>query len=254
MLYKLGKLPARPDAVKLKLSAVLKADQLPTPPASFGHEQNGTDWGMLGNDQYGDCVFAGGAHETMLWAQEGKLSPVSFTTEDTLEDYSAVTGFNPSDPNSDQGTDMQQAAAYRKNTGLIDASGVRHKIDAYAALDVGNLSQLDLAVWLFGAVGVGVNLPSSAESQFGYGQVWDVVQGDTLVGGHYIPCVGKNSAGNYVFITWGKLQAATPSWVTTYMDEAVAYLSLDILNVSSKLSPEGFDLSALTQYLGDPNV
>jgi hypothetical protein len=249
MLYRLGKKAARPDAVKLKLSAVLKADKLPTPPTSFGHESNGADWGMLGNDTVGDCVFAGSAHETMLWATEGRLNPVPFTTANVLSDYSAVTGYNPNDPNSDQGSDVQQVAAYRKNTGIIDATGVRHKIDAYAAVE--GLSQLDLAVWLFGAVGVGVNLPSSAEDQFTNGQVWDVVPNDTIQGGHYIPAVGKNSAGNYVFITWGKLQAATPQWVSTYMDEAVAYLSLDILNASSKMSPEGFDLSALTQYLGE---
>jgi hypothetical protein len=27
-------------------------------------------WGMLGNDHYGDCVWAGAAHETMLWNKE----------------------------------------------------------------------------------------------------------------------------------------------------------------------------------------
>ena len=58
---KLGKVPARPDAVKLKFSSYINTNQLPTPPASFGHENLIQSWGMLGNDQYGDCVWAGAA-------------------------------------------------------------------------------------------------------------------------------------------------------------------------------------------------
>jgi hypothetical protein len=93
----------------------------------------------------------------------------------------------------------------------------------------------------FGAVGVGVECPSSMEEQFNEGGPWSVISNDSIVGGHYIPCVGKNSVGNYLFITWGRVQAATPEWVSKYMDEAICYLDLEIINNSTKLSPESFN-------------
>jgi hypothetical protein len=247
-MYKYGKAPARPDAVELKFSAVFN-DPLPVPPKSFGHVSGSTNWTMLANDIWGDCVEAGGAHEHMVWTAEGSQKMAQFTSAGVLSDYSAITGFDPNNPDSDQGTDMQQAAAYRQTVGYVDAFGNRHKIDAYAALEAGNLDQLAVAAWIFGAVGVGVRVPSTMQHQFMGGQPWAVVPNDKIVGGHYIPCVGRNSAGNFVFITWGRLQAATPAWVATYMDEGLAYLSLEVINNTTKLSPEGFNLDILSKYL-----
>jgi hypothetical protein len=110
---KLGKKPARPGAVKFKLANYLVKTQLPTPPKVFGHEDLiGPNWGMLGNDHYGDCVWAGAAHETMLWNKEGGRT-VLFNNTDVLKDYSAVTGFNPNDPNTIKG----QTCRWRRHTG-----------------------------------------------------------------------------------------------------------------------------------------
>ncbi len=244
MPYPTGKKPARPGSITLKLGAVLNSTALPTPPLEIGVPavQN---WFMLGNNEYADCVFAGAAHETKLWASSlGKYVP--FTTTDVLGDYSAVTGFRINDPSTDQGTDVQTAAAYRQKTGIRDAEGNRHKIDAYAAMTPGDLDELAQAVYLFGAVGVGFQLPASAQAQFTAGHVWDDLSGAGH-DGHYVPCVGRNSAGNFLFVTWGRLQAATPAWVAAFMDEAVAYLSVEQLK--DNVSPAGYNLDALTQYL-----
>jgi len=248
--YKLGKTPAR-NTVALKFAMVFNADVLPTPPKAFGHENLMADgnWHGLGNDSVGCCVFAGAAHEHMLWTMVGGQPRSRFTVKDVLSDYSAVTGYDPAKPDSDQGTDMQVAAAYRQKTGILDATGTRHKIDAYAALRVGDLDELALATWLFGACGCGFQIPSSAEAQFEAGEPWDIVAGDTTVGGHYVPCVGRNENGNFLFITWGKVQEATRRWVGMYMDEGISYLSLEALNSNTKLTPEGFSSDDLSRYL-----
>jgi hypothetical protein len=208
----------------------------------------GGNFYLLGNDSVGDCVFAGAAHETMLWTLESGNPRAHFTTKDVLSDYSALTGYNGTEE-SDQGTDMQTAAAYRKSIGIVDASGIRHRVFGFASLKAGDLNQLAQAVYLFGAAGVGVQIPSSAESQFDNGEPWSVVAGDQIEGGHYVPCVGRDANGNYLFITWGKVQAATPEWVKTYMDEGLAYLSLEMLTAKS-VSPENYDAAALQAYLG----
>lgn len=244
MDLKLGKKPARPGAVQLRFGAYFNAAALPTPPMVIGQPQLIRSWGMLANDKYGCCVWSGGEHETMLLEAEAGSPVAPFTPRTCLTDYAACTGFDPNDPNTDQGTDVQTAAAYRQKTGLLDGMGNRHKIDIYAGIGAGNLTQLALAVELFGVAGVGVQLPSDAEDQFNYGEVWDVGTHVTIVGGHYIPCVGRNSHGNFLFVSWGKLQAATPRWVVTYMDEGIAFISRERLN-SKGLTPQGYNAAAL---------
>lgn len=240
MDYKLGKTPARPDAVTFRLTRYLTT--LPQPPATFGHESLlGTNIGMLGNDQYGDCVWAGAAHETMLWGDEANRT-IAFTDASVLSDYSAVTGFNPADPASDKGTDMAVAASYRRKTGVLDGAGARHKVAAYLAITKGDLSQTLTAAWLFSAVGIGIEFPQSAMAQFNAGQPWDVVPGSKIEGGHYVPVVGYDGT-NLVVITWGKLQLMTPAFFTTYNDESIAYLSLEMLTGGQSL--EGFNAAQL---------
>lgn len=244
MSLKLGKKPARPGSVQLRFGAYFNAAALPKTPLVIGQPQRIRQWGMLANDRFGCCVWSGAAHETMILEAEADTLVATFTSNNVLSDYSACTGFMQSDANTDQGTDVQEAAAYRQKTGIVDLSGNRHKIDVYASIGAGNLPQLALAVGILGTVGVGVQLPSNAERQFNYGEVWDIESGSTNVGGHYVSCVGRNSKGNFLFVSWGKLQAATPRWLTAYMDEGIAYISRERLNAQG-LSPQGFDLAKL---------
>ena len=85
LALKLGKKPARPGAVKFKFANFLVKPKLPTPPKVFGHEGLiGANWAVLGNDHYGDCVWAGAAHETMLWNKEAART-VSFSNDSITE-------------------------------------------------------------------------------------------------------------------------------------------------------------------------
>jgi hypothetical protein len=239
---KLGKKPARQDAVTFKLANYIDTTVLPTPPDSFGHEQviAAKAWGMLGNDDYGDCVWAGAAHETMLWNTE-RDKTISFDETHVLSDYSKVTGFDPKDPHTDQGTDMQAAASYRRKTGVVDGAGKRHKVAAYLAITPGDVQQHLIALYVFGVVGIGINFPGSAMDQFNAGQPWHVVAGAKIEGGHYIPLVAKRD--NLDVITWGQIQEMTPAFLEKYNDESIAYISREML--TSGRSPEGFDLTQL---------
>ena len=201
---------------------------------------------MFGNTTYGDCVWAGAAHETMLWVREGG-SKVLFTDSTVLSDYSAATGFIPSDPATDQGTNMADAAAYRQKTGIVDASGLRHKVGPYVALEAGNLPQVTLASYLFSVAAIGIRMPQSAVRQFESAMPWTVVKDSPIVGGHYVPLVGRNSRGHYIVVTWGRLQAVSAMWIQEYMDEGLAYLSMERLR--NNVSPLGFDEGTLEQDL-----
>lgn len=238
---KLGKLPARPDAVKFSLTQYFDAKKATAMPAAFGHEALEKNWQMLGNDQYGDCVWAGAAHETMLWNLEAGKT-VGINTSNVLSDYAKVTGFNPNDPNTDQGTDMQAAASYRLKTGVVDMTNQRHKIGAYLAIALKNEALLKQSIFYFSGVGIGIQFPSSAMDQFNAGKPWSVVAGAKIEGGHYVPAVGYDAYYVYV-ITWGKVQKMSWSFFKKYADEAIVYLSPEMLKNGKSL--EGFDLNQL---------
>ncbi|MGE5422043.1 MAG: hypothetical protein ACM3QW_02170 [Ignavibacteriales bacterium] len=242
MSFKLGKKPFVKDHRDLVYQKYVDKTVLPPLPESFGHQDLIKHWGMLGNDTVGNCVIAGGDHETMLWTKEGSTEAV-FTPATAISDYSAVTGYDPNDPDSDQGTEPRKAYLYRQKTGLIDVDDKRHKIGAFLALDPTDLNEVLEATYLFSASGIGLQVPTSAIDQFDAGQPWTVVPHSPIKGGHYVPVVGYD--GTYLYcITWGKEQKMTEDFFTTYCDEAWSILSLEFLNSEGE-SPEGFNLAQL---------
>jgi len=223
-------------------------------PSVFGHGNSFTNWGMLGNDKWGDCVFAGSAHEVELLtnlAAGGKVNQVvtPFDEKAVLSDYAAVTGFDYSEE-TDQGTNVHDALDYHKSTGIIDSNGKRHKIVAYVSLEPGNIEHLIHALYIFEAVGIGFQVPRSAEEQFSRGQVWQVVPGESeIVGGHYVPLVGVPAVGNLACVTWAKRQVMTDGFFKKYCDEAYAYITQDELNRKTQTNWGGFDWQNLQEDL-----
>jgi hypothetical protein len=242
MPLKLGKLAATHDPQDL-LFAHYRTTELTEAPTGYGHTALVKDpWGMLGNDEYGDCAEAGPCHETMLWnAAAGKQ--VQFTAQNALAAYSAITGFNPDDPSSDQGSNVRDVLKYRVKTGFTDSTGLVHKIGAYVALEPGNWEELLEALFCFEAVGIGIQFPSSAMTQFNKGKPWSVVSGAQIEGGHYVPVVGKPSSSDGECVTWGAIQRFTKSFYVKYCDEAWGVVSPEALAGGKTL--EGLDLTQL---------
>src|SRR5512133_2804698 len=59
-------------------------------------------WGVLGNDAYGDCVFAAMAHTIQCHGANVGGVPRQFTDDEVLGWYSVVTGFDRRYPETDQ--------------------------------------------------------------------------------------------------------------------------------------------------------
>lgn len=249
---KLGKLPATDDARDLLFARYVEEPRLPPAPEHFGHERlfPPKAWGMLGNDDWGDCAWAGPAHETMLLTKEGG-KPATFTTTAVLSDYSAGTGFDPGagppgqNP-TDRGSNVREVLDYRRKTGILDAQGKRHKIGAYVRLEPRNLVHVYQAMYLFQVVGIGFKFPSTAMDQFHRGEPWDVVPGATTNhDGHYVCCVAKRD--DIEVVTWGALQGMTVAFFEEYCDEAWTYISTE--DLAQDKSPEGFRLEDLKRDL-----
>ncbi len=244
----LGKKPASYDHRDLLMARYVDMSKLPHIPDRFGHEDLVQNWQMLGNDRAGSCVWSGAAHETILWTREGDPATAVFDDASVLSDYSATTGYKESDPNTDQGTDLHSAMKYRRNVGVLDANGKRHKIAAYVWLEPGNIQHLLAATYLFGAVGIGIQFPNSAMDQYNSGSPWSVVGGSSIVGGHYIPVIANRS--NLIVVTWGKTQEMTQGFYQRFCDEAVAMLSFESLISTGPLNTiDGINISELVKDL-----
>ena len=240
---KLGLKAPVPGALKLRLASYINWAQMPPVPDQFGHQDMVTNWGTppdLGNLNYGDCAWAGAAHQTIVFCAEGS-KPCDFTTPSVLGNYAACTGFNQNDPKTDQGTAISDLTTYWQNTGLVDANGVHHTVVAALDLNPGDLREIWLATYLF-TVGLGYSLPQSAQDQFTAGKVWTPVPHSPILGGHYVPLLGRYGGLGYGF-TWGKPQLIAAEFIQQYNDQGVACLSEEMLTNTKSL--DGFDDATL---------
>jgi hypothetical protein len=90
---KLGKGPAVRPHVLSDLT-VYVTTKIPDPPAAVDYYSaiGRTDWGMLGNDQYGDCTIAGAAHAIMAWNAEVKKADPVPSSDQVVAQYDQITG------------------------------------------------------------------------------------------------------------------------------------------------------------------
>lgn len=251
--FRYGKQPATADERDLRFARYRTAEPLPAPPADWGYDNVVAHggWGMLGNDAWGDCVWAGAAHEHLLTSTVAG-SPVAFDSDGVLSDYSAATGFDPNagSPGSnptDRGTNVRAALGYRRSTGIVDASGNRHRIAAYLALDLpriqrGDFGEVAEAAYLFGAVGIGFQVPQAAETEFSEHKMWSYHADSPNVGGHYVPIVAHRK--HLECVTWGRVQTMGDHFASHYVDEAWAIVNPDFLDAAGE-SPQGFNLDQL---------
>jgi hypothetical protein len=248
---KLGRRPARYSSCTIRraIRFARHIDNLGPAPvvsddyvAAVDKVTNG-DWGMDGNDQYGDCTCADESHLVMLrTANLGQI--VVPTAVQTLALYAAITGFKPDDPATDNGADIEQVCNFLETTGYLGVTNAGH-----APVDPSHIDHVKWGVQLFGGVKLGLNLPQSAEDQFNAGQPWDVVAGSSPIGGHDVPLV-KYDAQYLYCVTWGKLQPLTPAFFAAYCDEARVTVSPEWVG-QMNLAPSKLNLAQLLADLAD---
>jgi hypothetical protein len=248
---KLGKQTARHDPRTLLLASYV-TPALPAPPASLDLTTKvGASWGMMDNDQIGDCTIAAAGHLLMEWTANAGKKLFTPTNRQIISAYSAVTGYNPETGANDNGAVEIDVLNYWRQSGI---SG--HKIGAYAALEPSNHSSVMDAVYIFEGCYIGLQLPISAQGQVQNHQPWSVPPGGLTGngkpgswGGHAVPVVAYDARGLTV-VTWGALQVMTWPFWDAYCDEGYAIISSDYLT-RKKLTPQGFNLQQLQADLAD---
>lgn len=267
--FRTGRRPPHPEHTHPRVKfAQIRTGALPARPTLVDYVSRVADWPMLANDSFGDCVWAAAGHIIEAATTYGQGTTVKVSDADVLKGYHDVTGFDPSDPATDQGTVIQDALAYWRKVGIGG-----HKILAYAQVDVRNLDEVAEALYLFGHLELGINFPGSAMDQFNAGEPWDVVPGASIEGGHAVNLgltrdtttakpsfsprqhlVGRNARGNYEVVTWGRVQEMTPAFWAKYVEEAWIVITPEWEEATGG-SPAGIDKARLgslfTQLTGE---
>jgi hypothetical protein len=200
-------------------------------------------WGQMKNNEIGCCTISAIGHMLMLETAHTGVT-VTPTDDEVVAAYSAVSGYDPITQMNDNGCAISDTLEYWRTHGI---SG--HKILAWAQVDYQNFFHVKQAIWLFGGIDVGFNVPQSAMDQFSAGQFWDVVANDGgTIGGHAIPLFGYGSQGANC-ITWGQRQGMTWQFFSRYVDECYIVITEDFINQTTRETPSGFDIAALENDL-----
>jgi hypothetical protein len=201
---KLGRLAQRKvgDRFAIRYAHEYLTVPIPVPVYPIDVSRGITSWGMLGNDQAGDCGEAGQLHYQMATGAD----PASFDTAGALAEYYAFTG------GQDTGVVLADFLLWLYNKG---------EILGFAPVDLSNQFQHDALMQVFHGLYVGVSLTPEAMQQFDQGQPWDGTSPDRQLG-HCILQVGTAGVvGGYdVYVTWGADQKATQDWSKACKDEA----------------------------------
>ncbi len=243
--FKLG----RQKAVKLASVPAFgdflsKASEWPAVPAmGWEYAVPTEDLEMLGNDKYGDCAEAGAMHliQSSTYNSGYRLRG---TLEQTLDLYSELTGFNPKDPYTDNGTVLTNLLLYWKNQGIkvTDPNGnvVVDKILGWAALDVHSVAQYRYACYLFGGTYLGIECPKNYMDDT-TDWVYDPIA--PIEGGHCINGVGEGRIGGHIQ-SWGLNIPAKWDSLLAVMDEAYIVVRENWVSAQDK-SPSGLALDDL---------
>jgi hypothetical protein len=245
---KFGRLPRKFDPRVPHWSALrYAATPLPQAPASESYTATIPDIQMLGNDVYGDCACAGAYHLLQLWQWNASRTMPAAGTEQALQLYSEVTGFNinagPPDKNpTDQGTALQDLLAYWLNTGIPLADGSRHKILAYFEIDPLNVADLNLATAESAGLYTGWNVPAYVQQQMSPGAVWNTGADSTTVGGHCTVSGGYSVNGDREAESWGSTHyTMTELFWQKQVEEVYVLISPEFMQTSGN-TPFGISL------------
>ena len=234
---KLGKGPVRHDPRTLQLSKYL--DIIPPYPPVCDWGKNTPIWGMMLNDNIGDCTCAAAGHQIMAWCNENEVK-VNITDGDILEAYKILSGYDPNNGTNDNGAVELDVLNLWRKRGIAG-----HKLLAFAALQKNNTEHVKSACWMFGGVYIGLALPSECLNQ----EVWDVIPGmeKGSLGGHAVPVIGYNEKGP-ICITWGFPKQMTWEFYLAFCDEAYALLGTEWMGTGGA-TPSGFKLDLLISDL-----
>ncbi len=230
---------------------------MPAPPATCDYTKSAAAAlsKIYDNDTLGDCVIAGMAHVVGVMTGNAGAKPFLYSNAQIVGLYSAIGGYVPGEPSTDQGCDEQTALNYWENNGALPPNTTSptgaHKIAGWMTVDSTNVEEFQTALWLFENLYFGIELPDAWINPMpsASGFVWDAAGPPDPNNGHCVVGVGYTSAG-VVIDTWGMTGLMTNAALAKYPNQAsngelYTVVSMDALGKANQKAPTGFDWSQL---------
>lgn len=241
-----GWLPT-PEHLKVPLTPHLTALALP---AKVDNYSGVKYWGMLANDNWGDCTCAAAGHILCQQTALGDKDELRPDDAEAITMYEA-SGFDPNagppgENPTDQGWTVQAALDYLRTDGW--PTRAHWKIAAYGTVDTSNHNAVKQGIYEFGVLDLGMAVPESMMEQFDTTAAmptFTVVKDSPIEGGHSIIAVGYDQDWVYV-VTWGKVCRMAWSFWDAYVSEAHASIAKDwVSRTGLSLEAFGAEFAAL---------
>lgn len=205
------------------------------------------DFPMLGNDQYGDCMYAAACHgDQTFTGNNGKES--AFDEATVISYYKKLSG-------GDNGLDEGQLVGeWEKGLCGEPTAKILDALD----FDPTNDDLLNLIVQMFGGFIFMLDVPNKWISEFdGSGDtIWDAPASPNPLNGHGVWINGVDTNGNKKIQTWGSSVWMTPEGLKSCDPSAFVVWSNNWFNAEGK-APNGHthdDLAALWVQLGGKQI
>jgi hypothetical protein len=231
---------------------------VPDRPAAADHFARVSDWGLWGNDRYGDCGPVSVANLVKLITLYLGGTEVSVTEYDVWDLYrrSGNPTFDPSFPGGpgDQGVDMQTMLEALTAGGI----GGAHRPVAFAKVNHLDPDEVKAAIAIFGGILLGVVLREAQQAQTDQG-LWDYVDspvwgGHAVLAGRYSDVENIPPADPFVargvrvvnrtgVITWAKAVDATDPFINAQLQEAWVVIMPE--HLGTQVFQQGVDLATL---------
>lgn len=210
---------------------------------------------MNGNNVAGNCVIAAKYNQDGVMA-ENAGNPCIYDPDAAIKDYSAITGYDPTQTQSDgsnptdKGTDPQTAAKWYN---ALDPSDPRY-IRAWVQIDPNNMTEVRQALKIFGGIWTAFALPLTAQDQLQAKEPWDYVKwptprriagslGGHMVGTQLIDARQPKITGKVN--TWGMVYPFTQAFWNHYAIMGIVYITNYWISQNTGKTPSGFDLDGL---------
>jgi len=248
---KLGRLPRKPGLKRLHLSDFIQHAAMPPIPdsADFSPKGGAAISDVMLNDELGCCVVSAGYHLEAVATGNATGTPFHATQGQIVRDYSAIGGYQPGHPETDNGCNEETAFAYWRTHGFANGT----KLLGAVSISAASAKDVRAACFLFENVFFGVGLPDSWIDPFpsGNGFVWDQTGGSDPNNGHAFLGVGYGSSGVKID-TWGLLGTITYGAIAAYAGpsgggELYALLTPDMLAKGQAKAPNGIAWNDLIQ-------
>jgi hypothetical protein len=247
---KMGRKPRQFNPRIPHFSARMAVADLPPPPSAVDYTVGmPASLGVMHNDALGDCTCAAYYHALQLWSFAASGTMETESDDCVLALYEGACGYNPADPNTDQGGDEQHVLDFLLNNGAPIATGV-HRLTAFVEVDPRNLEDVKRIINDCGCAYIGFNVPKYLMSggMTAPGATWTLQSSDAdIEGGHAVVLAGYDDAGARV-ISWGNFYTMTWEFFTQFVDEVYALCDPDWIRVTGQ-TPANMTVAQLEELM-----